>query len=61
MHVVPFLCHNGAECANLHGDYKCECPSGYVGKNCETRIEVFCSSASASDYIDYQCCDLDLC
>ena len=61
VNVVPFLCHNGAECANLHGDYKCECPSGYVGKNCETRIEVFCSSASASDYIDYQCCDLDLC
>lgn len=61
VNIVPFLCHNNAECVNTHGDYKCECPDGYVGKNCETPIEVFCSTASATDYIDYQCCDLDLC
>ena len=59
--TIPFLCHNDAECVNLHGDYECKCPFGYIGKNCEIPLQIFCSTASQKDYIDYQCCDLELC
>lgn len=28
-------CKNGATCLNLPGSYRCDCKSGYHGKNCE--------------------------
>ena len=28
------LCNSG-KCVNLLGTYKCNCPSGFKGKNCE--------------------------
>ena len=59
--IVPFLCHNGAGCVNTHGDYYCTCPADYVGKDCDIHLETFCTTASARDYIDYQCCDLPTC
>ena len=31
-------CKNGATCVNLQGSYRCDCKSGYSGKNCETGI-----------------------
>ena len=29
-------CKNGAKCVNLKGSYRCDCKSGYTGKNCES-------------------------
>ena len=46
---------------NTHGDYYCVCPFDYVGKDCDIHLETFCASASARDYIEYQCCDLPTC
>ena len=59
--LVPFLCHNDANCVNLYGDYECECPENYVGKNCDIHIVDFCASASVVDYIEYNCCELPTC
>ncbi|TMS35512.1 hypothetical protein L596_002903 [Steinernema carpocapsae] len=28
-------CKNGAKCVDLWNDYKCQCPVGYMGKNCD--------------------------
>ena len=28
-------CKNGAECVNVPGSYRCDCKSGYEGRNCE--------------------------
>ena len=28
-------CKNGATCVNIYGDYRCSCPTGYKGKNCD--------------------------
>ena len=36
---VTDLCKNGATCADLVGSYRCDCPAGYTGSNCETSIE----------------------
>uniref|UniRef100_A0A672FQA5 Milk fat globule-EGF factor 8 protein b n=1 Tax=Salarias fasciatus TaxID=181472 RepID=A0A672FQA5_SALFA len=30
-------CENGGVCRDLEGDFKCHCPSPYVGKNCQLR------------------------
>ncbi|XP_053381798.1 sushi, nidogen and EGF-like domain-containing protein 1 [Mercenaria mercenaria] len=32
-------CQNGASCVNLLGDYRCDCLSGWTGKNCEVDIQ----------------------
>lgn len=32
-------CLNGAICQNSIGSYKCNCKSGYTGRNCETDID----------------------
>ena len=29
-------CKNGATCQNLPGSYRCNCKSGYSGRNCQT-------------------------
>ena len=29
-------CKNGAACINLKGSYRCNCKSGYTGKDCGT-------------------------
>ena len=35
-------CQNGATCIDNGGpDYKCVCPPGYIGKNCEGEILKF--------------------
>ena len=33
-------CENGAKCSPTYNDdgYKCDCPLGYGGKNCETKM-----------------------
>lgn len=28
-------CKNGAKCTNTHGGYRCECGSGFSGKDCD--------------------------
>lgn len=30
-------CNNGGTCRDLDGDYACQCPSPYVGKQCQLR------------------------
>lgn len=30
-------CKNGGQCRDLDGDYNCQCPSPYVGKQCQQR------------------------
>lgn len=30
-------CSNGGLCQDLDGDYNCQCPSPYVGKQCQLR------------------------
>lgn len=30
-------CKNGGTCRDLEGDFKCHCPSPYVGKQCQLR------------------------
>lgn len=30
-------CGNGGICRDLEGDFKCHCPSPYVGKRCQLR------------------------
>lgn len=30
-------CQNGGSCRDLDGDFKCHCPSPYVGKHCQLR------------------------
>ncbi|XP_051917443.1 lactadherin-like isoform X4 [Hippocampus zosterae] len=30
-------CQNGGSCRDLEGDFKCHCPSPYVGKHCQLR------------------------
>lgn len=30
-------CENGGICRDLEGDFKCHCPSPYVGKHCQLR------------------------
>nr|XP_057931538.1 milk fat globule EGF and factor V/VIII domain containing b isoform X3 [Doryrhamphus excisus] len=30
-------CQNGGTCRDLEGDFKCQCPSPYVGKHCQLR------------------------
>lgn len=30
-------CENGGICRDLDGDFKCHCPSPYVGKHCQLR------------------------
>jgi len=32
-------CQNGGTCVDLKRGYRCECPDGYSGKNCETEID----------------------
>ncbi|RNA10395.1 neurogenic locus Notch [Brachionus plicatilis] len=36
-------CQYGARCVDLDGDYKCECPNGFSGKDCEKAPD-FCAS-----------------
>lgn len=31
-------CKNGGQCRDLDGDYSCQCPSPYVGKQCQLRM-----------------------
>ena len=31
-------CINGGSCEDLIGDYKCNCATGFKGKNCEINI-----------------------
>lgn len=31
-------CSNGGVCRDLDGDYSCQCPSPYVGKQCQLRM-----------------------
>ncbi|XP_013390582.1 sushi, von Willebrand factor type A, EGF and pentraxin domain-containing protein 1-like [Lingula anatina] len=32
-------CLNGAQCHDLFDDYRCDCPAGFTGKNCEANID----------------------
>lgn len=34
-------CSNGGICRDLDGDYTCQCPSPYVGKQCQLRTFTF--------------------
>jgi len=36
---VTSPCQNGGTCFNEPGNYSCECPDGYTGKNCEVEID----------------------
>ena len=36
-------CKNGATCVNLQGSHRCDCKSGYDGKNCENGKKLFIS------------------
>ena len=31
-------CQNGATCENSDDSYTCDCPDGYEGTNCETKL-----------------------
>ncbi len=31
----PNPCHNGGACVHTFGGFRCECPSGYIGRRCE--------------------------
>ena len=42
MYFFKGACQNGATCIDNGGpDYKCVCPPGYIGKNCEGEILKF--------------------
>ena len=34
-------CENGGTCVNDIGDYHCECPPEWTGKNCRTSMYIF--------------------
>lgn len=34
-------CKNGGMCRDLDGDYTCQCPTPYVGKQCQLRMFTF--------------------
>lgn len=36
-------CNNGGVCRDLDGDYTCQCPSPYVGKQCQLRTFTKCN------------------
>lgn len=38
-------CNNGGTCRDLDGDYSCQCPSPYVGKQCKQRTSTSITSA----------------
>lgn len=46
---VKTPCLNGAICQNSIGSYKCNCKSGYTGRNCETDID----NCKPSKFISY--------
>ena len=54
-------CLHGGDCKNLHNDFSCNCPVGWIGKICETIIS-YCSpdpcqnGATCHDvFTDYFC------
>ena len=36
----PTVCKFGGTCFNLPGSYRCQCPPGRTGKNCETGKQI---------------------
>lgn len=42
-------CKNGATCLNLPGSYRCDCKSGFHGKNCEKGKKIMVVSIISSN------------
>ena len=34
------LCENGGTCTDTEGSYKCDCPCGWTGKNCQGMLQL---------------------
>ena len=46
-------CKNGAICVNLKGSYRCDCKSGYTGKDCGTGMGLIIKHLFISDLSQY--------
>lgn len=41
-HCAPQPCQHGGKCLDQWFDYICECPAGYMGRNCQKGIKACC-------------------
>ncbi|KAL4239882.1 Calcium ion binding [Mactra antiquata] len=56
-------CQNNGNCINELGGYRCICPNGYSGKNCQTNVNECannpCVNGECIDDIGFYTCDCD--